>query len=87
MHRVGGLLVFIGLESDPDGTPLPNRRRALRIGGIIAARLAERFVQNRFATSDREHDGEEFLAVVGNAAIDSVVAIPTGHRIIGVEFG
>lgn len=32
-------------------------------------------------------DGKKFLAIIGDAAIGDVVALPTGRRIIGIEFG
>ena len=33
-----------------------------------------------------EHDRKKFLTVVGNAAIGNVIAVPTGYRIVGIEF-
>jgi hypothetical protein len=64
----------------------PSWRGIFRVGHIIAASFVKRFLQSRFATSDLEHHGEKFLAVIGNpAAVGHVVAIPTGQGVVGIE--
>ena len=84
-HGVYSLLTSVGLENDPHRTPLPARCRALRIGRSIAPGFSERFLQDRLPASNLEHDGKEFPTVIGDATIGGVVAIPAGHRIVGIE--
>ena len=71
------LLVFVGFEGYPCWPPLPGGRRTFRIWHIVFSGFAERLFQHRFATSYLKDDGKKFLAIIGDAAIGDVVAVPT----------
>ena len=68
---------------------LPGGREAGGIGsGIFRDALAiEGLLQNRLASIDLRDDGVDFLAVLGDAAIGGVVAVPTSGGVEGVELG
>jgi hypothetical protein len=82
-----------GLEGDASWGALPGGHGTGGIGwsvfcfGLGHACAVQEFLENRLAAADLSDDGEEFLAVFGDAAIGSVVAVPTGDGVEGVKLG
>src|ERR1022692_195048 len=83
------LIVAWWLEADSDRRSPPGRRGTGRVGWCVVSQvgLGQGLLQHWFPTVDLCYDGIEFLAVFGAAAIGSVVAVPTGGGVDGVEVG
>src|SRR5882757_5313884 len=82
-----------GFEGYAGRGSLPRGRGA---GGVGSGRFhfsfgdsvaVEELPQNRFAAIQLRDDGVGFLAVVGDAAVGGVVAVPTGGGVESVELG
>ena len=86
-----------GIEGYADWGSLPDGHGAGGIGSEIFhfsflfsfcnALGGEEFLEHGLATGDLRDDGVEFLAIVGNAAVGSVVTVPTGDGVEGVKLG
>ena len=81
----GGCVVLFGVEGDADGLTLPGGRRAVGVGAGICG-ITQRLFEDGLAAPKLGHDCVELLAIVGDAAVGGVVAVPGGGGIVGVEF-
>src|SRR5208282_3863681 len=81
------LLTVDGLKGDSERAALPGRGRAFRVGIVGSGGFTCVFFQDRLPASDVSDDGVKFLAVLGDAAVSDVVAIPARRRIEGIELG
>ena len=73
------LLGLVGLEGDSCGLALPGGGRAFGVGEVVCVGFTEGFAEDGLAATELGDDGEELLAVVGDAAVGDVVPVPTGR--------